>query len=89
MDAQVSLLAQRHPNGGGNGTTNGGGGNGVAAGSTKHGAGKYPAQSPTGGNGVAWLQQPLNLLAIGGLALLLSLALWKRENIRAPFVHQH
>ncbi len=88
---------------GGNGTGNGGtgnggngaggnggnGGNGVAAGNTKHGTGKYPAQSPTSGSGVAWLQQPLNLLAIGGLALLLSLALWKRENIRAPFVHQH
>jgi hypothetical protein len=80
---------------GGNGTSNGGnattngGGNGVAAGNTNHGTGNYPAQSPTSGTGVAWLQQPLNLLAIGGLALLLSLALWKRENIRAPFVHQH
>jgi hypothetical protein len=74
-------------NGAGNGTVNanGNGGNGVAAGR----ANRYPAQSPTSGSGVAWIQQPLNLLAIGGLALLLSLALWKRENIRAPFVHQH
>jgi hypothetical protein len=84
---------------GGNGTVvtgnggAGGGSNGVAAGNTgrttgRHG-GKYPAQSPTGGSGVSFMAKPLNLLGVGGLAFLLSLALWKREKIRAPFVHQH
>jgi hypothetical protein len=78
----------------GNGGTNGdaNGANGVAAGNTgrsnRHG-GKYPAQSPTGGSGVSFMAKPLNLLGVGGAAFLLSLALWKREKIRAPFVHQH
>lgn len=50
---------------------------------------KYPAQSPTGGSGVPWLQRPLNLLAVAGLTLLSSLILWKRREVRAPFVHRH
>lgn len=71
------------------GSGNGGGGNGVAAVHVgKHGR-KYPAQSPTGGSGVSFIEKPLNLLCVGAAAFLLSLALWKREKIRAPFVHQH
>jgi hypothetical protein len=55
----------------------------------KPGAANYPAQSPTGGSGVPWYQQPLNLSAIAALAMLCSLLLWKREQVRAPFVHRH
>jgi hypothetical protein len=71
-----------------NGNANGGAAVGaIHAG--KPGAANYPAQSPTGGSGVPWYQQPLNLSGIAALAMLCSLILWKREQVRAPFVHRH
>jgi hypothetical protein len=72
------------------GNANRGANNGVGGvNAAKPGAANYPAQSPTGGSGVAWYQQPLNLSAIAALAMLCSLLLWKREQVRAPFVHRH
>jgi hypothetical protein len=76
--------------GNGGAAANGGANAGVAAGhANRRGAANYPAQSPTGGSGVAWFQQPLNLSGIAALAMLCSLLLWKREQVRAPFVHRH
>jgi hypothetical protein len=71
-----------------NGNANGGGAVGAKH-AGKPGAANYPAQSPTGGSGVPWYQQPLNLSGIAALAMLCSLILWKREQVRAPFVHRH
>lgn len=70
------------------GSNNGGSNNGVGA-AARPGSAKFPAQSPTSGSGVPWYQQPLNLLTIAALALICSLALLKREPLRATFVHRH
>jgi hypothetical protein len=73
-----------------NGNANANGGANVgAAKANRPGGAKYPAQSPTSGSGVAWFEQPLNLSGIAALAMLCSLLLWKREQVRAPFVHRH
>ena len=52
-------------------------------------AGGYPVQSPTSGTGVPWYQDPLTLLAISAVALMGSLLLWRREQLRAVVVRQH
>ena len=77
---------------------NGNGGTGTAAPATavartasagNTGSGNYPAQSPTGGSGVAWYPAAAEPVGSADWPLLRSLALWKREHVRAPFVHQH
>lgn len=49
----------------------------------------YPAQSPTGGSGTPWYEQPLNLLVIGVVSLFGSIALFNRERVRAALVRRH
>jgi hypothetical protein len=66
---------------------NGHAGSGVDA--IAAGVGKFPTQSPTGGSGVPWYRQPLNLLGIAGASIVASLGLLKREPIRATIVHRH
>lgn len=49
----------------------------------------YPAQSPTGGTPTPWYERPVNLLVLGVLSLLGSIALFNRERVRAVVVRRH
>lgn len=49
----------------------------------------YPAQSPTGGSSTPWYEQPVNLLVLGLLCLVGSVALFNRERVRAVLVRRH
>jgi hypothetical protein len=51
--------------------------------------GRYPAQSPTGGSGIPWYREPIDLVVISMVAAVGSLALWWRERVRAAIVHAH
>lgn len=49
----------------------------------------FPAQSPTGGSATPWYEQPANLLVLGVLCLIGSIALFNRERVRAVFLRRH
>jgi hypothetical protein len=49
----------------------------------------FPAQSPTGGSATPWYEQPANLLILGVLCLIGSIALFNRGRVHALLVQRH
>jgi hypothetical protein len=49
----------------------------------------FPAQSPTGGSSTPWYEQPVNLVVLGMLCLIGSIALFNRGRVHALFLRRH